>query len=126
MTEPDFETKKIDVAVMGTHLAGILEYLHENYTQGTYEREIAMILSEQHEALQNKFFNIKKMKSLNAKKSGNEITIILKVWPDKNIGDVKQADLTFYFKDGMSESQSTNDLFSIMSHYVQAREKLNQ
>lgn len=30
-TVPDFETKKIDAKVMGTRLAGILEYLLENY-----------------------------------------------------------------------------------------------
>lgn len=34
MTVPDFSTKKIDAKVMGTRLAGILEYLLENYTQG--------------------------------------------------------------------------------------------
>ena len=34
MTVPDFETKKIDAKVMSTRLAGILEYLLENYKQG--------------------------------------------------------------------------------------------
>lgn len=38
MTVPDFSTKKIDAKVMGPRLAGILEFLLENYTQGTYER----------------------------------------------------------------------------------------
>ena len=38
MSVPDFSTKKIDAKVMGTRLAGILEYMLENYTQGTYER----------------------------------------------------------------------------------------
>ena len=47
MTVPDFETKKIDVKVMGTRLAGILEYLLENYTQGTYSRLIALMIGEQ-------------------------------------------------------------------------------
>ena len=50
----------------------------------------------------------------------------MKVWSDKNSKDVKQVDLTFHFNDGVSESQSTNELFSYMSRYVQAREKLNQ
>ena len=44
MTVPDFETKKIDAKVMGTRLAGILEYLLENYTQGTYSRLIALMI----------------------------------------------------------------------------------
>lgn len=104
MTVPDFETKKIDAKVMGTRLAGILEYLLENFHQGTYGRLIALMLGEQHEVLQNMFFNIKKMKFLNAKKSGNEITILMKVWPAKNTADVKRADLYIRFKDGITDS----------------------
>ena len=126
MTVPDFSTKKIDAKVMGPRLAGILEYLLENYTQGTYSRQIALILGEQHEALQNKFFNIKKMKFLSASKKSNEITILLKVFPDKNTVNVKQVDLKFRLKDGVSESRIINDLFSNMSRYVHAKEKLNQ
>lgn len=126
MTVPDFSTKKIDAKVMGPRLAGILEFLLENYTQGTYSRLIAQILGEQHEALQNKFFNIKKMKFVSATKKDNEITILMKVWPGKNTKDIKQADLTIHFIDGVSESQSANELFSYMSRYVQAHGKLNQ
>ena len=103
-----------------------MEYLLENYTQGTYSRQIALILGEQHEALQNKFFNIKKMKFLSASKKSNEITILLKVFPDKNTVNVKQVDLKFRLKDGVSESRIINDLFSNMSRYVHAKEKLNQ
>lgn len=55
MTVPDFETKKIDASVMGPHLAGILEYLLENYTQGTYSRQIALMLGEQIEELKQAF-----------------------------------------------------------------------
>ncbi len=47
MKVPDFETKKIDAKVKGTRLAGILEYLLENYTQGTYTRLIAQMIGEQ-------------------------------------------------------------------------------
>ena len=68
MTVPDFETKKIDAKVMGTRLAGILEYLLENFHQDIYERYYAKILSEQHEALHNKYFDIKKMKFVSAVK----------------------------------------------------------
>ena len=125
MTVPDFSTKKIDAKVMGTRLAGILEYLLENYKQASYERQIALILGEQHEDLQNKFFNIKKMKFVSVSKKDNELSILMKVWPD-NTKDVKQADLTINFKDGVSESQTANELFSYMSRYVQAKEKLNQ
>lgn len=43
MSVPDFSTKKIDAKVMGTRLAGILEYMLENCTQGTYSRLIALM-----------------------------------------------------------------------------------
>ena len=122
MTVPDFSTKKIDAKVMGTRLAGILEYLIENFHQGIYGRYYAKILGEQHEALQNKFFNIKKMKFVRAKKIGNEIIIYMKVWPTKNPTNVKQADLTVHFKDGIGDSRNSNDLFSSISRYVFARE----
>ena len=126
MTVPDFSTKKIDAKVIGTRLAGILEYLLENFHQVLYESYFARILSEQHEALHNKYFDIKKMKFVSATKKGNELTILMKVWPDKNTANVKQADLKIHFIDGVSESRTTNELFSTLSRYVQAREKLNK
>ena len=126
MTVPDFSTKKIDAKVMGTRLAGILEYLLENYTQGTYDRLLTRMLGEQVEELKQAYFNIKKMKFVSAAKKGNELTILMKVWPDKNTKDVKQADLAIRFSGGVSESHSTNELFSYMSRYVQAHEKMNQ
>lgn len=124
MTVPDFSTKKIDASVMGPHLAGILEYLLENYTQGTYSRLIALMIGEQVEELKQAYFNIKKMKFVSATKKGNELTILMKVWPGKNTKDVKQGDLTIHLTDGVSESQTANELFSYMSRYVQAREKM--
>ena len=126
MTVPDFKTKKIDAKVMGTRLAGILEYLLENYTQGTYSRLIALMIGEQVEELKQAYFNIKKMKFVSATKKGNELTILMKVWPEQNVRDVKQADLTIHFISGVSESQSANELFSYMNRYVQAREQLNK
>ena len=126
MTVPDFSTKKIDAKVMGTRLAGILEYLLENYKQASYERQIALIVSEQHEALHNKYFDIKKMKFISASKKDNEITILMKVWPDKNTANVKQEDLKIHFIDGVSESRTTNELLSTVSRYVQAREQFSQ
>lgn len=126
MTVPDYETKKIDAHVMGPRLAGILEYLLQNYTQGTYERLLTWMLGEQVEELKQAYFNIKKMKYVGATKKGNELTILMKVCPDQNTRNVKQADLIIHFNNGVSECHSTNELFSYMSRYVQAHEKLNQ
>ena len=126
MSVPDFSTKKIDAKVMGTRLAGILEYLLENFHQVIYESYFARILSEQHEALHNKYFDIKKMKLLSVSKKDNEIIIVYKVWPENNPANVKQAEVMFDFVDGVSESQTTNELFATMSRYVQTRENFNQ
>ena len=109
---------------MGTRLAGILEFMLENYHQGTYEKQITQMVKDQNEALENTYFDIKKMAFVSAKKSGNEITIDMKVWPEKNEAKVKQADFTIQFKDGITNSLSSNDMFSSMSRYVQAREQL--
>ena len=110
MTVADFDTKKIDDKIMGTRLAGIHSYLIENYTQGVFERQLATILGEQVEALNKLYFNIKKVKFQSAKKEGDEITIVLKVWPDKNTANVKQTDLFFHFINGASKNQNTNYL----------------
>lgn len=123
MTVPDFSTKNIDAKEMGTRLAGILEYLLENYKQGTYERQITLMIGEQVEELKLTYFNIKKMKFVSASKKGNEITILLRIWPDKTIGDMKQVDLSIHFKDGASDSRTANEMFSTIGHYVQLREQ---
>lgn len=126
LSVPDFDTKKIDAKIMGSRLAGILNYLLENYNQGVYSRQLAYLLEEQVEALEKHYFNIKKVKFQNAKKVGNDITIILKVWPDTNSANVKQADLMIHLIDGASNNQKTNELLSNMSHYVQMREQLGR
>ena len=124
MSVPDFDTKKIDPKVIGGRLAGILDYLMENYHQGVYDRRLGQIASEQNEVLENVFFQLKKMKFVSAVKKGDEITILMHCDLQKNAANVKLADLTFHFIDGSSESNKVNELFSYISHYVQAREAL--
>lgn len=119
LTVPDFDTKKIDAKVMGVRLAGILDYLMENYQQGVYDRRLVQIASEQNEALENSYFQIKKMKFVNAVKKGNDITILMRTDLQKNIANVKQSDIVLHFVDGLSE----NEMFSYISYYVQAREQ---
>ena len=49
---------------------------------------------------------------------------------EKKIGsrlaNLKQVDILYHFKDGVSESNTVNEMFSHMSHYAQAREQLNK
>ena len=126
MSVPDFETKKIDGKVMGKHLASLLEFLLENYHQGTYNMQISEIVKEQNEALEKLYFNIKKMEFVSAKKTGDEINIYMKVWPAKNTANVKQTVLTIHIKDGVGDNFNVNELFSNLSRYVLMRKELNQ
>lgn len=122
MTVPDFNTKKIDENVMGFRLAGILNYLIENYQQGIYDRKLGAIAGEQNEALENVYIQVKKLKFVNAIKKGNEITILMRADLQKNSANIKQTGIIFHFIDGLSESVRVNELYSYIAHYVQARE----
>ena len=124
LSVPDFETKRIDAKVMGERLAGILDYLMENYHQAVYDRKLGLIASEQNEATENMYFLLKKLKFINAVKKGNEIIILLRADLQKNPANVKQTDITFHFTNGLSESEQVNELFAYICHYVKAREAL--
>lgn len=126
LTVADFNTKSIDPKVLGPRLAGILGYFIENFYQSVYERKLCKILKEQNQALDKVEFEIAKIQFVSAKKVDDEITLLFTVWPSKNKAKVKQIELVFRFKDGVSESQATNELFSLMSRYVQQREQLQQ
>lgn len=125
MTVPDFDTKKIDEKMMEVRLAGILNYLMENYQQGVYDRRLSQIASEQNDALENVFSQLKKLKFVNAVKKGNELTIFMRANLQKNAANIKQTDITFHFVDGLSESDKVNEMFSYISHYVQEIQRLN-
>ena len=124
MTIPDFETAKLDSAMMGTRLYNILTYLLDNYQQGIYNQRLAQITREQISAFGNEYFDIKKLSFIRASKHGNSIDVVFKVEPYKNKAKVKKADLTFSFIDGVTDSETTNMFFSYMSRYVQAKERI--
>jgi len=122
MSVPDFDTKKIDAKVMGDRLAGILNYLMDNYEQSVYDRRLSAIAGEQNDVLENVYFQIKNLKFVYAVKKRNDLTVLMRADLQKNAADVKQTDITFHFVDGVSESVKVNEMFSYISHYVQARE----
>ena len=123
---PDYSVTSIDEGKMGSRLANLLRFYEEVKNQGSYSRWIGTILGEQNEALEHSYVEVKMQKLVKAYKSGNENTIIYKLWLDKNPANLKQTEISYHFKDGVSESSSVNEMFSHMSHYVQAREQLNQ
>lgn len=123
---PDYSVKKIDETKIGSHLANILRYFEDNGTRGTLTSWISSILSEQDETFKNRYIELKKLKLRKVSKTGNEITIIYNASLQAPAGLPSQADLTFHFLDGVSESKPVNEMFSYISRYVTAREQINK
>ena len=126
LSVPNFNTKAIDAKVMGTRLAGVLDYLLETYQQTVYNRKLTQILKEQVPELEYQEFQLTKVQFVSAQKVGEEINIQFTVWLTENKAKIKKATLAFHFKDGVSKSNETNELFSKMSNYVQRREQLKE
>ena len=124
MSVPDFDSKTIDAKVMGSRLAGILDYMMDNYNQSVYYRKLCQILKENVESLEKLEFEIKRIQFVSAVKSGDEISLLFTALLEKNVAKIKQTELIIRFKNGVSDSQTTNELFSMMSRYVQRREEL--
>ena len=56
-------------------VAGILDYLMENYHQCVYDRRLNQIVSEQNEALENGYFQLKKKNNTSMRlNKGNELS----------------------------------------------------
>ena len=123
---PDYSVTTIDEKKIGSHLANILRYYEEVNHQNMYSRRIATILAEQNEAFEYSYFEIKKQKLMKIVKSADEITVVYRLWLDKNPVNLKQIEIKYHFKDGVSESKTVNDMFSQMSQYAQVREQLNK
>ena len=122
---PDYSVTTIDEKKIGSHLANILRYYEEVNDQNLFRRKIAMILAEQNEAFEYSYFEIKKQKLMKIEKSADDITIVYKLWLDKNPANLKHVDIQYHFKNGVSESNTVNELFSHMSRYAQVREQLD-
>ena len=89
MSVPDFQTKSINPKVMGSRLVGILNFILKNYQQSVYNNRISLILSEQNDALENLYLRIREIKFVSANKKADELTVVIRVWLDKNVANVK-------------------------------------
>ena len=114
---PDFKTKKIDGAVIGTHLAGMLNLLQKYYNDGTYNWKLAAIVKEQKGMVSQ--VSIDKLKITEIEKTGEVICVKMNTRLSKNSEGLKTADIVIVFDKGVSVSQNVNSLFSYLSRYVQ-------
>lgn len=122
---PDYSVTTIDEKKIGSRLANILRYYEEASHQNMIRRKIAAILVEQNEAFEYTSPEFLKQKLVKIEKSADDITIVYRLWLDKNPAKLKHVDILYHFKDGVSESNTVNELFSHMSRYAQARELLD-
>lgn len=76
------------------------------------------ILGEQIEALEHSYVKVKEQKLVKVCKTNNVISIIYKLRLDKNLPKMKHTDIQYQCRDGVSESNTVNKVFSHMSHYV--------
>ena len=70
------------------------------------------------------YFQLKRMKFVNAVKRVMNSPLYYEQNLQKNPANVKQTDIILHFVDGVSDSDKVNEMFSYISHYVQARELL--
>ena len=114
---PDFSTKKIDAAIIGDHLADMLNLLQSQYKEGAYYRRLISIMREQQD-----FFltpEIKKFTITEISKNGDVITIQTRYTLTKNEEGIKTLVIPFVFEKGVSPSYSVNSLFTALSRDVQ-------
>lgn len=116
---PDYTTKKVDANVMGEHMAMMVNTFLERCTQMSYQRPLNKIIGEQVESLKYSDYGIQKMKFVSATKCGNAITLLLRVWLGKNTSGIKQTDMSIRFFDGISDSNTVNELFCYISNYTE-------
>lgn len=102
----------------------VTERMRCSTTSSIVRLTLSQILKEQVECLEKLEFDLIKIQFVSAVKNVDEITLLFTAWPCNNTAKVKQTKMVFHFKNGASESQFTNELFSIISHYVQMRESL--
>ena len=120
----DYSVKKIDESKIGSRLASILHYLEENQKNSYINSWIALVVKEQNESLIDRFFEVKKLKLVSVSKAGNDIFIRYKASLSAKIDNSEHLLFNIHFLDGVSESKNVNDLFSYISRYVTARERL--
>ena len=115
---PDFDTKKIDGKVIGVHLAKMLEFIQENYTQGTYNRQLARIRFESTEDPSISFLGIDKLKILGIRKVRDVITIHVSTTTKSESKEKLEHVFDIRFDKGVSDSDKVNALFSDCRRYI--------
>ena len=113
---PDFSTSKLNPRVIGNRLCKMLRKLQDNIQDPVFNRKLSYIACEQNPNL--KYVAIDKFSIKNISKSGNVMTIKANAKLNKITANVKTAEIVMSFDNGVSNSQTVNDLFSDLGKYI--------
>ena len=117
---PDYETGKINEEKIGEHLANMLHFMEDNFMDIKHNRMLSKIQASQDETM--RYGVIRDLKVKKVKKKGNRIDISIKTEVSTNTG-LQRGAMTITFQDGLSEDDTTNDLFRDFSRFVKMKEK---
>lgn len=123
MSVPDFKTTKVDQKVMGWRLAKMIDFLQRTYTQGTYNRTWSVIQYEQTEDPRVRFVGVDKLEFESAEKNDSVITLKWKTFTKLDKKEKVYYDIIMTFVNGVSDSETINNLFSDISRYIRPDEE---
>ena len=112
---PDFSTSKLDPKIIGDRLSKMLRKLQDNSRDPFYKSKLSHIVCEQNPNL--KYVTVDKLSIKNISKSGHVMTIKANAMLDKMTAGVKKAEIVMSFDNGVSNSQTINELFSYLGRY---------
>ena len=119
---PDYEVSRPDANVMGWKLAGILQFLEENYQQSVYNQMLAQIRNVQMGTLKVHYLPVDKIMVTHVQKQDSVITITINTFTLISKKEKVNFDLKQIFTNSLSNDETTNKLFSDISKYVRAYE----
>ena len=119
---PDFKTTKVDQRVMGWRLAKMIDFLQKTYTQSSYNRTWSVIRYEQTEDPRIRFVGIDKLEFVSAEKKDSVIILKWKTFTKLDKKEKVYHDIIMTFVNGVSDSETVNNLFSDVGRYIKPDE----
>ena len=115
---PDYEVSRPDPSVMGWKLAGILQFLEENYQQSVFNQMLAQIRNVQMGTLKVHYLPVDKIMVTHVQKQDSVITIIINTFTKISKKEKVSFDVKLVFTNSLSDDNTTNKLFSDIGKFV--------
>ena len=115
---PDYEVSRPDASVMGWRLAGILQFLVENYRQSVYNQMLAQIRNVQMGTLKVHYLPVDKIQVTHVQKQDSVIAITINTFTNISKKEKVSYDIKLVFTNSLSNDDTTNKLFSNIGKFV--------